>query len=231
VWLEKLEGGIEQLKNVIINDSLGICEQLEKDMQVLVDSYRCEWAEVVNNPELRAKFAHFANSPDLDPNVEFIEQRGQTRPKDWEKEAAAPAARARVSLPVVQRQWVRLAKVETFPRDGGRTLQYGRSQIAVFNFESRGEWYATQNKCPHKKDMVLSRGLIGDQGGVPKVACPQHKKTFSLETGHCLGEDQYRVATFPVRVQDGWVYVELPDENSLEQLIEVDEVSCAVAAE
>jgi len=89
---------------------------------------------------------------------------------DWGKPSDPQRENARISLPVLQRSWVKLAPVSSFPRDGGRTLQYGNSQIAVFNFESRGEWYATQNKCPHMQDMVLGRGLIGDQQGVPKVA-------------------------------------------------------------
>jgi NAD(P)H-dependent nitrite reductase small subunit len=101
-------------------------------------------------------------------------------------------------------------------------VRYGNTQIAVFNFASRGEWYATQNKCPHMKDMVLGRGLIGDQQGVPKVACPLHKKSFSLHDGQCLGEDSYRILTFPVKVEDGWVHVELPDERTAEALIGAD---------
>jgi nitrite reductase (NADH) large subunit len=231
VWLEKLEGGIEQLKNVVIKDSLGICEQLEQDMQQLVNSYRCEWAEVVNNPQARAQFAHFANSQDSDSTIRWIEERGQRRPRDWEEPAEPARENRRISLPVIQRTWVKLARVDTFPKDGGRTLRYGGAQIAVFNFESRGEWYATQNKCPHMQDMVLARGIIGDQGGVPKVACPLHKKAFALDTGHCLGEDEYKILTFPVKVADGWVYVELPDEATTERLIGTGTCSEALAAE
>lgn len=71
-WLNKMEGGIAYLKSVIINDSLGICEQLEKEMQFMVDTYACEWAEVVNNPELRKRFTHFVNAPEVkDPTVKF----------------------------------------------------------------------------------------------------------------------------------------------------------------
>jgi nitrite reductase (NADH) large subunit len=219
VWLEKLEGGIQHLKEVIVDDSLGICAQLEQEMQYLVETYKCEWAEVVNDPKARARFAHFANSQADDNSIEFMSERSQSRPIDWGKASDPARENARISLPVLQRAWVKLAPVDSFPRDGGRTLRYGNSQIAVFNFESRGEWYATQNKCPHMQDMVLSRGLIGDQQGVPKVACPLHKKTFSLEDGKCLGEDEYKIMTFPVKVVDGWVYVELPDEATTERLI------------
>ena len=79
-WLNKMEGGMSYLKNVIINDSLGICEQLEAEMQLLVNTYHCEWKEVVDNPELRKKFSHFVNEPaHKDPSVKFEEMRGQVK--------------------------------------------------------------------------------------------------------------------------------------------------------
>jgi nitrite reductase (NADH) small subunit len=87
----------------------------------------------------------------------------------------------------------------------------GDQQIAVFNFRSRGEWYACQNMCPHKKDMVLSRGLLGDQDGEPKIACPQHKKTFSLRTGRNLGGEAYCLRLFPVKVEGREVFVGLEE--------------------
>ena len=89
-------------------------------------------------------------------------------------------------------------------------------QIAVYQFASRGEWYATQNMCPHKREFVLSRGILGDQGGTPKVACPVHKKTFSLQTGKCLTGDNYAVETFPVKVEGGEVFVKLPPVEILD---------------
>ena len=96
--------------------------------------------------------------------------------------------------------WVHVGNVGDFPIDGGRAIKYGATQIAVFRFESRDEWYATENTCPHKREAVLSRGIIGDQQGEPKVACPLHKKTFSLQSGKCLSGENYRVQVFPVRV-------------------------------
>ena len=83
-------------------------------------------------------------------------------------------------------------------------------QIALFNFKTRGVWYATRNACPHKGDMVLSRGLLGDASGVAKVACPQHKKTFCLKTGIGLNDPSLRIETFPVESREGEVFVKLP---------------------
>lgn len=79
-WLNKMEGGMSYLKNVIINDSLGIAEQLEEEMQLLVDSFHCEWKEVVNNPALRSRFTHFVNAPgEKDPTVKFEGMREQVK--------------------------------------------------------------------------------------------------------------------------------------------------------
>ena len=81
-WLNKMDGGLAYLKNVVVNDSLGICANLEAEMALLIDTYHCEWREVVENPELRKQFTHFVNAPKVtDPTMEFEEVRGQKRVK------------------------------------------------------------------------------------------------------------------------------------------------------
>ncbi|MGI4019940.1 MAG: nitrite reductase large subunit NirB [Janthinobacterium lividum] len=83
-WLNKMEGGMSYLKNVIINDSLGIGEELEVEIQHLMKTYHCEWSEVVNDPQLRKKFVHFVNAPtEKDPTVAFEPLRDQVRAKEW----------------------------------------------------------------------------------------------------------------------------------------------------
>jgi nitrite reductase (NADH) large subunit len=79
-WLNKMEGGIDYLRQVIIEDSLGICADLEHEMAFMVETYACEWKEVVNNPELRKRFQHFVNTPEPDPSISFREERGQKVP-------------------------------------------------------------------------------------------------------------------------------------------------------
>jgi nitrite reductase/ring-hydroxylating ferredoxin subunit len=63
--------------------------------------------------------------------------------------------------------------------------------------------------------MVLGRGLVGTQGTVPKVACPMHKKTFSLATGEGLSDPAYRLQTFPVEVRGAEVWVQMPPAAAL----------------
>ena len=107
--------------------------------------------------------------------------------------------------------WFKAAPVSSFPANGGACVLYQDRQIAVFNFTRRGEWYACQNLCPHKMQMILSRGMIGSEQGEPKVACPFHKRTFSLKSGECLNADECDIATYPVKVEAGFVYVGFAD--------------------
>src|SRR5262249_37906209 len=129
-----------------------------------------------------------------------------------------PEAQARDSSPT-PRRWVLVGKAWDFPPEGGAAVKYGKTQIAVFNFASRSEWYATQNMCPHRREFVLSRGMIGDQGGKPKVACPVHKKTFALETGRCLTGEDYSLQVFPVRVEADDVFLLLPPVEELDAVL------------
>ncbi|ULQ52810.1 nitrite reductase large subunit NirB [Flavihumibacter fluvii] len=83
-WLNKMEGGIEYLRNVVVNDSLGMAADWEAEMQTLVDSYECEWKAAVENPEIRKRFSHFVNAPeDKDPSVQFATMRDQKRAVEW----------------------------------------------------------------------------------------------------------------------------------------------------
>lgn len=82
-WLEKLEGGLDYLKEVIINDSLGIVQTLEAEMQGLVDTFECEWKQVIENPELMKRFNHFTNSDDRDDTLDYTPIREQKMPRSW----------------------------------------------------------------------------------------------------------------------------------------------------
>jgi NAD(P)H-dependent nitrite reductase small subunit len=109
-------------------------------------------------------------------------------------------------------------------------VKVGKVQIAVFNFASRGQWYACQNMCPHKNAFVLSRGIIGTAGQEPKVACPLHKRPFSLATGRSLSGEDFSVKVFPVKVVDDEVYIELPPQEQLDALL-ATELHCIGACD
>jgi nitrite reductase (NADH) large subunit len=85
VWLENLEGGLDYLRSVIIDDSLGIAAELEQAMQQVIGTYQCEWRKAVEDPAVRRRFRHFVNSERLDPDVVMVEERGQRRPATHEE--------------------------------------------------------------------------------------------------------------------------------------------------
>lgn len=83
VWRDNLEGGLDYLKSVIIEDSLGIGAELEQRMQFVVDQYQDEWKTAITDPAVRSRFQTFINTDENqqdDPNIRFVPERGQIRP-------------------------------------------------------------------------------------------------------------------------------------------------------
>jgi nitrite reductase (NADH) large subunit len=80
VWRESLEGGLDYLKAVVIDDSLGLAVELEEQMQLVVDRYECEWANALKSPEKLKRFRTFVNDKSADPDIHFVNERSQRRP-------------------------------------------------------------------------------------------------------------------------------------------------------
>ncbi|MFL5439252.1 MAG: nitrite reductase large subunit NirB [Myxococcales bacterium] len=84
-WFNNLEGGIDYLREVLIQDSLGICAELEAEMAHIVATYRCEWKATVEDPVKLRRFRTFVNSDAPDPSVVVLRQRAQHRPATWDE--------------------------------------------------------------------------------------------------------------------------------------------------
>lgn len=80
VWLDSLEGGIDYLREVVIDDCLGIAEKLEQQMSHLVSTYQCEWKTTLDDTGKLKRFRQFVNSDEKDTNVVFVQEREQIRP-------------------------------------------------------------------------------------------------------------------------------------------------------
>ena len=79
-WRESLDGGLDYLKKVILEDSLGLGVELEEQMQQVIDRYECEWANALKDPEKLKRFRTFVNDQRADPDIRFVRERGQPRP-------------------------------------------------------------------------------------------------------------------------------------------------------
>ena len=102
-------------------------------------------------------------------------------------------------------EWEDVCAVDAvLPGTGVCALVAGR-QVAVVR--TAGAIYAIGNFDPFSKAFVLSRGIVGDRGGVPKIASPIYKQNFDLRTGQCLDDPKLRVPTYEVRVERGRVLV------------------------
>ncbi len=113
--------------------------------------------------------------------------------------------------------WVAVCDVESVPREGGACVRFEGAQIAIFRVGRPEKWFAVQNRCPHWNEMVLSRAMTGAQRYEPKIACPMHKRSYSLVDGRCLSGDPLSLEVFEVREESGVVYLRRPPDEFIER--------------
>ena len=80
VWMDNMAGGLDYLKAVIMDDKLGLCDELEQQMQTVIETYQCEWKTTIENPEKLKLFQPFVNCEANDESIVFVRERGQIRP-------------------------------------------------------------------------------------------------------------------------------------------------------
>lgn len=111
------------------------------------------------------------------------------------------------SIPETMTQWLTVCPLSQIIPNTGVCAWVAQQQVAIFRVGD--EVYAIANYDPFSKAYVLSRGIVGDRQGIPKVASPIYKQNFSLLTGECLDDQTVQVEVFPVRVVEGQVQVGL----------------------
>ncbi|KAE9986489.1 hypothetical protein EG327_004273 [Venturia inaequalis] len=209
-WIENLPGGIKYLREVILEDKLGICADLEQQMQDLVQTFFCEWTDVITNAERRKQFLQFANTDEnMAPTIEKTQERDQQRPSYWPQDSVKTDFKATKWTDLTWQPIVQADRFKDTATGDSQAVKRGDTQLAVFKV--KGKYYCTQQMCPHKRAFVLSDGIIGDDFKTNKlwVSCPLHKRNYELsgaEAGKCANDDEVNIATFPVEERaDGWV--------------------------
>lgn len=202
VWRENLEGGLDYLREVIIADSLGICTELEKQMQMVVDNYHCEWRDALTDREKLKRFRTFVNDRRPDPNIRTVAERDQVRPADNLPETTSSAG------PI---EWTELCQGDDLVAKSGVVAWYDGNQIALFYLPETevapAQVYAIDNHDPFSNANVIGRGIMGDLKGQLVVASPLYKQHFRLEDGQCLEDPAIRLRTWDARLENGKVMI------------------------
>jgi nitrite reductase (NADH) small subunit len=111
------------------------------------------------------------------------------------------------SIQATTQQWTTICPLDRILPNTGVCALVNDRQIAVFRVGEGNDVYAIDNLDPFSKAYVLSRGIVGDRNGIPKVASPIYKQNFSLLTGECLDDSTVKLQTFSTQVVDGQVHV------------------------
>ena len=101
----------------------------------------------------------------------------------------------------------KICALDDIPLNTGVCALVDGKQIALFRIGETNALYAVANHDPFSKANVLSRGIVGTKGETPKVASPIYKQQFDLTTGQCIDDAKVTIPTYPIREQDGVVYV------------------------
>ncbi|KAE8216194.1 hypothetical protein CF327_g652 [Tilletia walkeri] len=226
-WIERLPGGLKALKEIIVDDKLGICADLEKEMEELIGTFQCEWTEVVQNKERARAFRQFVNTDETQDHAEQIEQRGQRRPADWPTDTSPLKFDPSNVAVGAKWEWRPVCKLSDLdPSEKSTTsavVKYGDTQIAIWNLPGRG-LRASQNMCPHRRAFVLAEGLVGENENGPYISCPLHKRNYQLDAkrpgaaGSCSDPD-YSIMTFEAKEDDGTVHLLLPPSDALDAVL------------
>ncbi len=111
------------------------------------------------------------------------------------------------SIQSTTQQWTTICPLDRILPNTGVCALINGQQIAVFRVGEGTDVCAIENYDPFSKAYVLSRGIVGDRNGIPKVASPIYKQNFSLLTGECLDDSTVKLRTFSAQVVDGQVQV------------------------
>ncbi|GAB2930581.1 nitrite reductase large subunit NirB [Hafnia psychrotolerans] len=219
-WMDNLEGGMDYLRQVVLEDSLNIGAELESEMNAVVGTYQCEWQTTLADPDRLALFRPFVNSNQPDEAVVMVEERQQVRPANAEERAALKPVV--VNQPVIAVQgWVDVCELSEIPANAGMAARLANRQIALFHLPDHPQQvFALSNHEPDSDANVLARGLVGDVKGEPVVISPLYKQRFRLLDGRSMDDAHSALSVWPVKVDGGRVWVQ---EQPLNRVARVPE--------
>lgn len=202
-WIDNLEGGVEYLRHVLVDDALGICAQLDAELAQHIATYACEWNATIGNETQAKRFPHFINSTEADPLVQFVPERDQIRP-------ARPDEREGIDIepaPCGAEKWTEVCALTDIIPGTGVCALIGGEAIAIFRPQANDTVFAIENIDPFGQASVLSRGLIAEHEGDFWVASPLKKQRFRLRDGFCADDAEKSIRSYAAKVDQGKVSI------------------------
>lgn len=108
---------------------------------------------------------------------------------------------------VARAPWLDVCALDDIVPNAGVCALVGARQVALIRVGDGDAVYAVDNFDPFARAFVISRGIVGERGGVPTIASPIYKQPFDLRSGQCLDDPAVRLRVWPVRVRNGRVEV------------------------
>lgn len=102
--------------------------------------------------------------------------------------------------------WHEICTLDDLEVNWGEAALIGEHQYAIFRTPD-DRVFATDHKDPNSGALVIARGITGEKGGEPTVTSPLYKEVYSLETGACVSGAEYTLPVYPVKVEDGRVFM------------------------
>ena len=202
-WVESLDGGLDHVREVVCDDSLGLAAEFEAAMERHVQNYKCEWKGVLEDPDKLSRFVSFVNAPDaVDSTVTFTERAGRKVP--------VPIGMPQVpGIPLVLRRncdtsqrhsgvddrlRVRPPHSRSWRRCAARRRQPGGVVPAGRRVGARAR--ATSTRSPARRCCPAGSSAIA--GAAPTVQSPILKQAFALDDGCCLDDPRVSVPVYQV---------------------------------
>jgi len=220
-WMDNLEGGMDYLRQVVLEDSLQIAAELESEMDAVVATYQCEWQTTLASPDRLALFKPFVNSPEPDESVVMVTERQQIRPATSQERLAIPVMTVNHPRVAVQ-GWVELCDLDAIPANAGMAARLANRQIALFHLPSHPQKvFALSNHEPDSDANVLARGMLGDVKGEPVVISPLYKQRFRLQDGRCIDDMHKVLNVWPVKIEHGRVWIQESPQVAEPKVVEI----------
>lgn len=204
VWMDNMEGGLEYLRDVVINDSLGINDELEAEMNRVIGTWQCEWKTTLESPDRLALFRPTVNSDAPDETIRWDIERDQIRPSNSAITRSTSESNS---------EWTEICDIDAVPDDAGIGARVGESRVALFRLH--GQFYALDDYEPGTNASVLSRGILGDVAGDAVVISPLYKYKIRLSDGKSVDSADISVGRWDTKVVDGKIHVSRIKETEM----------------